>query len=88
LGQVGGGPVDHSLPALEGLLLPIEPILEDGKLLHPEAQFLFMAANLFIHRGKPSLLQAQVFRSGVGALLASMEQGLPVLGLLQPLPGV
>jgi hypothetical protein len=33
LGQVGVGLVDHLLPALEGLPLPVEPVLEGGKLL-------------------------------------------------------
>jgi hypothetical protein len=37
LGQVGVGLVDHLLPALKGLPLPVEPVLEGGDLLLPEA---------------------------------------------------
>jgi hypothetical protein len=76
LGQVGVGLVDHLLPAFEGLPLPVEPVLEGGKLPLLEVQLLFAAANLCLPRGDPSLLQAQALRAGVSALLPSMEQGL------------
>jgi hypothetical protein len=36
-GQVGVGLVDHLLPALEGLPLPIEPVFEGMELLLSEA---------------------------------------------------
>jgi hypothetical protein len=55
-GQVGSGLVDHSLPALDGLPLPVEPVLECEKLLLLEAQLLFAAANHFLPCGNPSLL--------------------------------
>jgi hypothetical protein len=67
------GLIDHLLPALEGLLLPVEPVLEGGELPLLEAQLLFAAANLCLPRSDPSLLQAQALRAGVSALLASME---------------
>jgi hypothetical protein len=82
LGQVGGGLADHALPALEGLPLPVEPVLEGGKLLLLEAQSLFAVASLFLPCGKPSLSQAQALYSGVSALLTSVEQGFPLLSLL------
>jgi hypothetical protein len=47
-----------------------------------------VVANLCFPRGEPSLLQAQALCAGVGALLASMKQGLTVLDFLQPLPSI
>jgi hypothetical protein len=81
LGQVSVGLVDHLLPSFEGLPLLVELVLKGEKLLLLEAQLLFMAANLCFPRSDPSLLQAQALRTGVSALLASVEQGLAVLGL-------
>jgi hypothetical protein len=81
LGQVGVGLVDHLLPAFKGLPLPVEPVLMGGELLLLE-ELLFAAKNLCLPRSDPSLLQAQALCVGVSALLASMEQGLMVLGLL------
>jgi hypothetical protein len=82
LGRVGVGLVDHLLPALKGLPLPVEPVLEGGELLLLEAQLLFAAVNLCFPCSDPSLLQAQALRAGVSALLTTMEQGLAVLGFL------
>jgi hypothetical protein len=86
LGQVGVGLVDHLLPALKGLPLPGEPVLEGGELLLPEAQLPFAVANFRFPHSDTSLLQAQALRAGIGALLASVKQGLVVLSFLQPLP--
>jgi hypothetical protein len=38
--------------------------------------------------GESSLLQAQALRPGISALLASVEEGLPVLDFIQPLLGI
>jgi hypothetical protein len=45
-GQLGGGLVDHCLPALEGLPLPVEPILEGMELLLSEAKSSLAFASL------------------------------------------
>jgi hypothetical protein len=79
LGQVSVGLVDHLLPSLKGLPLPIEPVLEGEKLLLLEAQLPLAVASLYFMHGEPSLLQAQALRAGVGALLPSMKKGLAVL---------
>jgi hypothetical protein len=46
LSQVGVGLVDHLLPALEGLPLPVEPIFEGMELLLSEAQLLLAVTSL------------------------------------------
>jgi hypothetical protein len=71
-----------SPPALKGLLLPGEPVLEGGELLLLEAQLPFTVANFRFPHVDPSLLQAQALRAGIGALLASVKQGLAVLNFL------
>jgi hypothetical protein len=82
LGQVGVGLVDHLLPALEGLPLPVEPVFEGVELLLSAAQLPFSIANFRFSHGEPSLLQAQALCAGIGALLAGVEKGLAVLGFL------
>jgi hypothetical protein len=87
-GQLSGGLADHCLPALEGLPLPVEPILEGMELLLSEAESLLVLTSLCLSDGEPSLLQAQALRPGVSALLVGMEEGLVVLDFIQPLLGV
>jgi hypothetical protein len=58
------------------------------ELLLSEAQFPFAVANFRFPHGEASLLQAEALRTGIGALLTSVEKGLTVLGFLQPLPRV
>jgi hypothetical protein len=86
--QVGVGLVDHLLPALEGLPIPIEPVFEGMELLLSEAQLPLAFASLCFSNGEPSLLQAQALRAGISALLAGVKEGLTVLNFLQPLLGI
>jgi hypothetical protein len=81
-GQVGVGLVDHLVPALEGLPLPVESVFEGVELLLSEAQLPLMVASLCFSHGEPSLLQAQALRAGISALFAGMKKGLMVLGFL------
>jgi hypothetical protein len=55
-GQVGVGLVDHLLPALEGLPLPVEPVFEGVELLLSEAQLPLAVTGLCFSNGEPSLL--------------------------------
>jgi hypothetical protein len=55
-GQLIVGPADHYLPALEGLSLPVEPVLEGMELLLSEAKSLLMLTSLCFSDGDPSLL--------------------------------
>jgi hypothetical protein len=87
-GQVRVGLVDHLLPALEGLPLPVESVFKGVELLLSEAQLLLAVTSLCFLHGEPSLLQAQALHVGNGALLAGVEKGFAVLGFLQPLLGV
>jgi hypothetical protein len=88
LGQLIIGPAGHRLPALEDLSLPVEPVLEGMELLLVEAKSPLAFAGLCFSDGEPSLLQAQALCPRVSALLTSVEEGLPVLDLIQPLLGV
>jgi hypothetical protein len=58
------------------------------ELLLSEAKSPLMLTSLYFSDGKPSLLQAQVLYPRISTLLASMEEGLPVLNLVQPLLGI
>jgi hypothetical protein len=58
LGQVGGGLAGHALPALEGLPLSVETVLEGGQLLLLQAQSLFATMNFFHPCDEPDLSQA------------------------------
>jgi hypothetical protein len=58
------------------------------ELLLLEAEFPLALASLCFSDGEPSLLQAQVLRPKISALLAGMEEGLSVLDFVQPLLGV
>jgi hypothetical protein len=78
-GQVGVGLVDHLLPALEGLLLPAEPVFEGMELLLPEAQLPLAFVSLRFSNGEPSFLQAQALLVGISALLTGVMEGLAVL---------
>jgi hypothetical protein len=78
-GQLSGGLADHCLPALEGLSLPVEPILEGMELLLSEAESPLALMSLYLSDGEPCLLQAQALCPGVSALLAGVEEGLAVL---------
>jgi hypothetical protein len=55
-GQVGVGLVDHLLPALEGLPLPVKLVFEGMELLLSEAQLPLVFASLCFSNGEPSLL--------------------------------
>jgi hypothetical protein len=57
LGQLSGVLADHCLSALEGLSLPVEPILEGIELLLSEAESPLALASLCLLDGEPSLLQ-------------------------------
>jgi hypothetical protein len=58
------------------------------ELLLSEAKSLLTLASLCFSDGEPSLLQAQALRLGISALLAGMEEGLPVFDLIHPLLGI
>jgi hypothetical protein len=75
-------PASHCLPALEGLLLPVEPVLEGMELLLSEAKSPLALASLCFSDSEPSLLQAQALHLGISTLLASMEEGLLVFDLI------
>jgi hypothetical protein len=82
-GQLGVGPADHLLPALEGLPLLGEPVLEGKELLLSEAKLPLTVMSFCFSNSEPSLLQTQALRAGISALLAGMEDGLSVLDLVQ-----
>jgi hypothetical protein len=81
-GQVSVGLVDQLLPALESLPLPVEPVFKGVDLLFSAAQLPFTVANFGLLHGEPSLLQAQVLRARIRALLTGVKEGLAVLGFL------
>jgi hypothetical protein len=56
LGQVRVGLVDHLLPALEGLPVPVESVFEGVELLLSEAQLLLAVTSLYFSHGEPNLL--------------------------------
>jgi hypothetical protein len=58
------------------------------ELLLSEAKSPLALASLCFSESEPSLLQAQALRLGISALLAGMEEGLPVFDLVQPLLGI
>jgi hypothetical protein len=87
-GQLGVGLVDHLLPALEGLPLPVELVLEGMELLLSEAKLSLAFASFCFSNGEPSLLQAQALRARISALLVGVEEGLSVVDFVQPLLGV
>jgi hypothetical protein len=57
-GQLSCGLADHCLPALQGLSLPIEPILEGKELFLLKVKSPLVFVSLRFSDGKPSLLQA------------------------------
>jgi hypothetical protein len=58
------------------------------ELLLSEAKSSLAFSILCFSNGTPSLLQAQALCPGISALLASMEEGLPVFDFIQPLLGI
>jgi hypothetical protein len=58
------------------------------ELLLSKAKSLLALASLSFSDYESSLLQAQALHLGISALLASVEEGLPVLDFIQPLLGV
>jgi hypothetical protein len=57
-GQLVIGPAGHCLPALEGLSLPVELVLEGMELLLSKAKSLLALVSLCFLNSEPSLLQA------------------------------
>jgi hypothetical protein len=55
-GQLGSGLAGHCLPALQGLSLPVEPVLEGMELLLSEAKSPLALTSLCLLDGEPSLL--------------------------------
>jgi hypothetical protein len=55
-GQLNGVPADHLLPALEGLPLPVEPVIKGMELLFSEAKLPLTFVSLCFSNGEPSLL--------------------------------